>query len=270
MNMTCAMPTKEFAVTAPEAQAACELILTSDKFINAPRMSRLLQFLVRQVVSGNSRDTSEYVIGIKVFDQNPATYNPAENPIVRVQVGRLRKKIQAYYAVATSEIAISIPLGTYMPIIQRLKTEAVKTEPDSVLALHQIKCITKYGYGEEFAQGLQEELTHQLFNVFGRIFVPHQPDLPNNKKLSSEVSREVFETGSKHSLEASIRMDTKCIRTSVRLIDASQGHVTWSAQFDSDNFYAISLQEELASSICGALMRFYNPEELQKNLSASN
>jgi len=270
MNMTHTMTTKEFSVTASEAQAACELILTSDKFIHAPRMSRLLQFLVGQMVSGSSRDTSEYVIGIKVFDQNPDTYNPIENPIVRVQIGRLRKKIQAYYATTISEIAISIPLGSYMPIIQRLKTEPRKVEQGSVLALNQIKCITKQGHGEEFAQGLQEELTHQLFNVFGKIFVPHQLDLPKNKNLSSKIPRKNFETAFKHSLEGSIRMDTKCIRISVRLIDTSQGHVTWSAQFDSDNFDTISLQENLASSICGALMRFYNPEELQESLLASN
>lgn len=104
-----------------EVRSACEEILASSLFFNAPRMNRLMRFLVDKAMSGAVWDTGEYSVGIEVFDRDPSTYNTSKDPIVRVQVGRLRKRLQAYYASSglDADIEISIPVGSYMPVIRR-------------------------------------------------------------------------------------------------------------------------------------------------------
>jgi hypothetical protein len=86
------------AVTTAEAQTALQLVLASSLFNNAPRRSCLLKFLVEKALSGAVWNTKEYIIGIEVFDRDPSTYCTNDDPIVRVQVGRLRETLKIYYA----------------------------------------------------------------------------------------------------------------------------------------------------------------------------
>ena len=76
-----------------EIQAALGLILASSMFVNTTRMSRLLSFLVNKALTGSKRDISEYVIGIEVFDKDPATYNTYEDSVVRVKINVLIKNL---------------------------------------------------------------------------------------------------------------------------------------------------------------------------------
>jgi TolB-like protein len=241
------------SVSAEEARAACKKILASAQFTHAPRMSRLLQFLVENAIVGDTRNTSEYAIGIAVFDRDASTYYTTEDPSVRVQVGRLREKLKNYYASVACAIQIFIPLGSYMPTFERV----IKAEPASghTLVFHRIKCISENCNGEAFTQGLQEELLHQLFKSFDGVDIVHQFHGTADEKHSSNL-RPAFVVGTEYLLDACTRIDSKLARTSVRLLDAKHRRVKWSEQFDSKNYHDITLQEELAYSICKALKQF--------------
>lgn len=247
------------AIPAIEVQTALELILASSMFVNAIRRSRLLRFLVEKALSGSVRDTSEYAIGIEVFDRDPSAYSTSEDPIVRVQVGRLREKLKAYYATlgAGSDIEISIPIGSYMPVIRRMNVVDTGCKQYSMLAIHPFKCISYHGDGVSFTQGLNEELMHQLFKAFGKIIVPHSFFKSGNVYIESRTVKNDSNAGANHVLEGSVQIDAESIRISIRLVDASVGCIVWSEQFDRSIFFAIAHQEELASSICGALKRFF-------------
>ncbi len=247
-------------ISVAEIQAALKEILTSKLFIKAVRRSCLLRFLVEKAISGPVQDTSEYIIGVKVFDRDPSTYNTNEDPIVRVQIGRLREKLKIYYSTLEvgSNIEISIPMGSYMPIIRRMNTTGAKLNQRYMLAIHPFKCISHHGNGVHFTQGLNEELKHQLFKTFGKIIVSQSLftfDDVENQTLKNISSPEV-----NHLLEGSIQIDEERIRASIRLVDASIGRITWSEQFDRNPFFVITHQEELASSICGALKGFLGYE----------
>ena len=246
-------------IPAAEVQAALELILASGMFVNAPRMCRLLRFLVEKAIAGSVRDTSEYAIGIEVFDRDPSAYSASEDPIVRVQVGRLREKLKAYYGTlgAGSGIEISIPIGSYMPVIRRMSMSVMDADFKQycMLAIHPFKCISQHGDGVPFTQGLNEELMHQLFKAFGKTIVLHSFFTHNDNE--SRVLKDVFSVGVNHLLEGSVQIDAERIRASIRLVDISAGCITWSEQFDRNAFFAITLQEEIALSICGALKQFF-------------
>ncbi|MDO9270350.1 MAG: hypothetical protein Q7T96_14695 [Methylobacter sp.] len=247
------------AIPAAEVQAALELILASSVFVNAPRMCRLLRFLGEKALFGEAQDTSEYFIGIEVFDRDPSAYRAGDDPVVRVQVGRLREKLKTYYATlgAGADIEILIPTGSYMPVIQRKSVADIDPEQPGMLAIHPFKCISHHRDGVHFTQGLNEELMHQLFKTFGKIIVAHSFFTSGNVDNESWTLKDISSAGVNHLLEGSVQIDAERIRVSIRLVDVSVGCIAWSEQFDRRVFFAITLQEELASSICSALQRFF-------------
>lgn len=263
MNVTAAVKKETEAIAvipAAEVQAALELMLASGLFNNAPRMSRLLRFLIDKAIAGAVRDTNEYAIGIEVFDRDPSVYSASEDPIVRVQIGRLREKLKSYYASrgADSDLEISIPIGSYMPVIRRKSVAAADIKPIPLLAIHPFKCISQHAEGISFTQGLDEELKHQLYKVFGKIVVPYSyfMSADNDRRAVKHIPS----IGVNRRLEGSIQVGADRIRASIRLVDTSVGCIAWSEQFDREVFFAITLQEELASSICCALKHFLSNE----------
>ncbi|WP_211462320.1 hypothetical protein [Collimonas silvisoli] len=246
-------------ISAPDVKAALAQILASGAFSKAQRMSRLLQFLIEKRVAGAVRDTNEYTIGIEVFDRDPAAYNTSEDPIVRVQIGRLRKKLCGYYTASgnAADLIFSIPVGSYMPEIRRAGTADSSFKHSHMLAILPLRCITTDAPSVSFAEGLSEELSFQLFKEFGNKIVSYTFAMAERAN-ASDVSRKIEKNGVSHLLEGSIRVEGEFIRLSFRLVDAAAGCIAWSEQFDRHASLAISLQEELAFSICEALKHYFS------------
>ena len=246
------------SISAEDVQLACHEILQSNAFLRAPSMTRLLSFLVDQAISGRTEETCEYAIGIEVFNRKPNTYNTSEDPIVRVQIGRLRCKLNKYYVNSgkNADIEIFIPLGSYMPIIRH----RIMLNNDFTLipmfAVHPFKCLSHDEFNTDFVHGLHAELAHHLFKEFGRVVVAHTAFTPEAPTRERHTPNQASRVGVNHLLEGSVRIDSKHIRTSVQLIDTSAGCITWSEQFKRKVSLAIELQEELATSICCALKLF--------------
>lgn len=244
------------AVPAQQIQSALTRILASGIFSKAQRMRHLLRFLVQQALAGTIRDTNEYAIGIEVFGRDPASYNTCDDPIVRVQVGRLREKLKIYYATSgeQDDLRIVIPVGSYMPAIHRSRhrRSAVKRKP--MLAILPLKNITAQAGGGAFTQGLSEELAYQLFKELGDTVVSFD-SLDSIHALAAPKNAE--EAGSSYILEGSVRFEGERLRTSVRLLDAAARCIAWSEQFDRNTPLDIALQEELAQAIRTALISHF-------------
>lgn len=76
--------------------AQIERILHSETFRNAEALRRLLRFLAEKSLSGEADQLKEYTIGIDALGK-PATYDPRQDSVVRIQVSRLRQKLADYY-----------------------------------------------------------------------------------------------------------------------------------------------------------------------------
>lgn len=230
--------------------AALQQILASDGFCKSQRLSKLLTFLVDKKLRGAVRDTSEYVIGIDVFDRDPAIYSTCSDPIVRVQVGRLRDKLKKYYATegAHSSLCFSIPLGSYMPEIHPVDRPAAIRPTHRMIAAKPLELLTESADGLAITRGINEELSHRLYLAFGNAIVIS--DWPGDMDAGSR-------TAFCHRLEGAVRIDGNTIRTSLRLIDQLGGHIAWSAQFDRTAPLTIGQQEELALAMCTALTAYF-------------
>ena len=99
--------------------AQLERILASPGFASADRASRFLRYVVERTIAGEGDQLKEYVIGRAVFDRGD-DYDPRIDSIVRVEAGRLRSKIDEYYAGPGRADAILIQLrkGSYAPAFE--------------------------------------------------------------------------------------------------------------------------------------------------------
>jgi predicted ATPase len=94
-----------------------ERLAASDALRRAPGHQRLLHYLVAKRLAGDEAALRETAIALDVFRRDPATYDPQVDPIVRVNIGRLRERLEAHYANfdRTPKLRIVLPRGRYAP-----------------------------------------------------------------------------------------------------------------------------------------------------------
>src|SRR5579862_3775774 len=99
---------------AEAVRAQVERLVRSKAFETSEVHRHLLQYLAEKTLAGESDRLKEYVIGLEAFGK-PPSYDPKRDSIVRLQVGRLRQKISAYYETesAGDPIRISVPKGSF-------------------------------------------------------------------------------------------------------------------------------------------------------------
>ncbi|MBI9106552.1 MAG: hypothetical protein JEZ04_07370 [Spirochaetales bacterium] len=111
-------------------------ILGDRHFQGANRASAFLKYIVEETLSGRDNRLKEYTIGIEVF-QKGNDFLPQADPSVRIDAGRLRKKLDQYYLTKKEEgVEISIPKGGYVPRFRfhasRLPGGEIKLKPPTL------------------------------------------------------------------------------------------------------------------------------------------
>jgi hypothetical protein len=103
-------------VSAEQVRAELESLLSAPAFSRSPRLGRLLAYLCARTLAGEADQIKEYTIGIDVMDR-PASFDPTDDAIARVEVHRLRKRLRAYYENegAANKLRIIVPNGQYAP-----------------------------------------------------------------------------------------------------------------------------------------------------------
>jgi len=84
----------------PEALLAVELerLAASPSFRRSPRQVRLLRYLIAESRAGRAGRLKESVIAVDVFDRRASTFDGRADTTVRVEIGRLRRRLARYYA----------------------------------------------------------------------------------------------------------------------------------------------------------------------------
>src|SRR4051812_666730 len=79
------------------AIAQLERIVASKTFRQSDRLKRFLTFIVHETIASRGDHLKEYVIGVEVFRKD-TTFDPRNDPIVRVEARRLRAQLARYYS----------------------------------------------------------------------------------------------------------------------------------------------------------------------------
>ena len=103
-------------VSEDQVRAALERVLAAPEFVNATRLSRFLRFAAEKALAGAGAELKEYLLGVEVFDRGQ-DFDPRLDPIVRVEAGRLRGKLQEYYEGGgqSDPVRIVFRKGSYAP-----------------------------------------------------------------------------------------------------------------------------------------------------------
>jgi serine/threonine-protein kinase len=109
-------------VTPEPVRLQLETILSSSVFSGSASLSRLLRYVVEEVLAGRGDLLKEYALGVQVFERGES-FDPRLDPIVRVQARNLRAKLKEYYdnGGRYDPVLIELPKGTYMPVFRRLQ-----------------------------------------------------------------------------------------------------------------------------------------------------
>src|SRR5262245_4927646 len=118
-----------------EIRAQVERLLHSKTFEASEVHRRLLQYLTDKALAGEADRLKEYTIGLEAFGK-PETYDPRHDSIVRLQVGRLRQKLESSYQSEAKEndLRISLPKGGFKLTFDVVRTQTpaeIEPAPDS-------------------------------------------------------------------------------------------------------------------------------------------
>lgn len=106
-------------------------ILRSKPFAQSQRRQRFLEYLIAETLAGRAERLKGYSLGVEIFGR-PDSFDPALDPVVRVEAGRLREKLHEYYGTEglSDPIRIDLPKGTYAPQIA-FRREVIEKPPAS-------------------------------------------------------------------------------------------------------------------------------------------
>jgi hypothetical protein len=93
-----------------------ERLLETTHFRNSRRYPAVFRFIVEETLEGRGEFLKERLLGIRVFNRAP-DYDTAEDPIARVTIAEIRKRIAQYYHEEAHEDEMRIELmpGRYEP-----------------------------------------------------------------------------------------------------------------------------------------------------------
>ncbi len=105
--------------TNDEAVAALTRVLGSEVFESAGRAREFLTFIVQETLAGRGDRLKGYSIAVQVFER-PADFDAQTDPLVRVEAGRLRRRLAEYYQSQGREdaVRIELPRGGYTPVVR--------------------------------------------------------------------------------------------------------------------------------------------------------
>lgn len=108
------------AVAQEEIRAQIDRLIRSKTFETSEAHRKLLQYLAEKSVNGEADRLKEYTIGLEAFGK-PESYDPKHDSIVRLQAGRLRQKLAAYYQTEApgDPVLVNLPKGAFKLSFER-------------------------------------------------------------------------------------------------------------------------------------------------------
>src|SRR5262250_2841735 len=89
-------------------------IVASKAFKTSEVHRNLFNYLADKSLAGEAHNLKEYTVGLDVFGK-PASYDPRQESVVRMHVGRLRQKLTEYYRTEGTDdpVVVDLPKGGF-------------------------------------------------------------------------------------------------------------------------------------------------------------
>jgi hypothetical protein len=130
------MPPSDAVWSAEMAELA--VLLASRNFARAPALTRILSYICQEYFQGRAEAIKEYNIAVDALGRSPE-FDPADDSIVRVEISRIRKRLQHYYLSegASHSLRMVLPESGYAIqfVRQEIAPEAEVAEPPKTAML---------------------------------------------------------------------------------------------------------------------------------------
>lgn len=99
-----------------DVRVELQRIMNSSQFDASERNRRFLEYIVEETLSGRGNRIKAYCIATVVFGRNDS-FDPANDPVVRMEARRLRRSLERFYLVEgdSGPVRIALPKGGYVP-----------------------------------------------------------------------------------------------------------------------------------------------------------
>jgi len=97
-----------------QIHSVLKAILATEKFNSAPQMSAFLRYVVEQTAHGNQERIKAFSVAVDALGK-PETFDPQNDPVVRVLASRLRASLAAYNEEnPDAALQITMKVGSYV------------------------------------------------------------------------------------------------------------------------------------------------------------
>ena len=270
-------------------------ILHSGPFAHSRRRHRFLEYIVNETLAGRGERLKGYNVGIEVFDR-PETFDPAIDPIVRIEAGRVREKLREYYDTdgLSDRVRIDLPKGAYTPQIEfrDAGTAGATAEPQRkrlmgpLAAIAAAVLLTLAGLAAwSWLKPIAPSSEKASIAVLPFVNIGNDPkwdrfadgvtedivtDLSHSKDLFvvARNSTEVYrgkprdvrsigrDLGVRYVLEGSIQPSGQQIRVTAQLIDTTTGGHVWSNRYTRPATHLFEVQSDVTGKIAATLIGY--------------
>ncbi len=229
-------------------------ILASKAFQPVERLKRFLDFVVRETLAGRGEQLKEFLVGVEVFGKE-SSFDPRNDPIVRVQARRLRARLARYYREEgqADPLIIDLPKGGYAPTFRPAHPAPPRRSVAAALASRNTILVLPFsddsaaGDQEYFCRGLSREIVHALAKVEALRVVASDQAAPAD--YDHEARDAALRLNAALVLAGSVRTSGGARRVLAQLIDSSSGCYLWSESFNSAAANTVADQEAIAQAV---------------------
>lgn len=250
-------------VSESEIRAELGRILSHSEFEASERLRGFLTFVVEESLAGRAEQIGQRRIARRVFDRGDA-FDPGQDPVVRVEAGRLRRRLERYYYVAGEQnpIRIDIPKGRYAPRFSRRddgrgvassrSERSLPRDPGPTVAIVPFRNLNGDAQASFFGAGLVAELVAEVNRYERVVAVPAQ-------SLGVHGGTDEGSGNARFLVEGSVRRDDVEMKIVVHLTDTLRVRHLWSESYKVplDASHLIEVQEDLARDLMAAVADEY-------------
>ena len=214
-------------------ESMLDKVLGSTVFRRSDRHRRLLRHFVQSALDGRGDRLKEVLIGLEIFDRSIERYDTRSDPIVRVEVGRIREKLVRYYdgEGASDLFTFAIPVGSYVPLFTRRTRAGAPARRVESFAVMPFTT----GLREDetsFAVGLADELIH-LLGRQGDVKVVARVSAFKARERNLDAKALGKLLGVTRVIDGSIQRQGERIRCIAHIYRTRDGIASWSQSFDT-------------------------------------
>lgn len=240
-------------------------ILTSSNFKGSTQMQNFLRYVVDKKLSGEEKQLKQYTIAVEALGQ-AESFDADTNPLVRIEAGRLRKKLDSYYLHEgkNDPCIVSIPVGSYAPVFE-VNTALSPKEKELVEEKWKhscgprllISCFTDKTQGETGVK-LLYFFTDHIARIFsGFLFLRLMSAIPHADKAFSNSVIESYQSNDRTDYILSIyihQLEGETYELLCSLVKTKEQHIIWSDSYLLTEASLKETQELIGNEIASAVI----------------